>query len=244
VKPRVAFAAFTILVYFLGVALTSRLGPFETRPVLDGLAPPPAYRWVEPPPDLADANKKPFGGIFSLKFTHGRSEAGAFTIRDSQLSMILDPGVLPANGDATTARISITPLGASSVQPPSGYQVDGNVYRIAIAAEPSGEAITSFKAPQRVIVVYPADKSFVKPQHLIALSGNGKTWSRVKTQDSTVQQQASGLIRSPGLVAVVTPLKSKSSSSPVPVYAIVGLAVLAVLGLSAWWIYRSRGPHR
>jgi hypothetical protein len=227
------------------VALTSRLDPFGAPPVLDGLSPPPAYRWVEPPPDLADANKKPFGGTFSVRFTNGRSEAGAFTIRDSQLSMILDPGVLAANGNPRAARISITPRSASSVHTPVGLHIDGNVYRIAITSQPSGDAITSFKTPQRVILVYPADHSFVKPEHLIAFSADGQTWNRLKTQDSTVQQQSSALIRSPGFVAVVTPTKSKSSNTAVVVYVLVGIAVLGLIGLLAWWLYRrSKGRIR
>lgn len=245
VKRRLVFGAVAILIYLLGAVVTSRLDPFETPPVLDGLSPPPAYRWVEPPVDLADGNKKPFGGTFSVKFTNGRSEAGAFTIRDSQLSMILDPGVLVANGNPRAADISITPRGASSVDRPVGLHIDGNVYRIVITAQPSGDAITSFKSPQRVILVYPADHSFVKPEHLIALSADGRTWSRLKTQDSTVQQQSSALIRSPGYVAVVTPTKGKSSNTAVVVYVVAGVAVLGLIGLLAWWIYRrSKGRIR
>jgi hypothetical protein len=235
-------------VYLIGAALTGHFSPFGARPVLDGLTPPQPYRWVTPPAALAAKNEKPFGGTFALKFTAGKSEAGAFTTRDSQLSMILDPGAVPAKGSPSGARITITPLAPSSVTPPHGYTIDGNVYRIAITEQPSGSKIDTFIHPQRVILVYPADNSFVKPQHLLSASADGKAWTRLKTADSTVQQQSSGLIRAPGFVAVVTPLKSTSSSRSLVLYVAIGIALLLVAGFFAWRAYqrsrRIRAPRR
>lgn len=230
-------------VYLIGAAITGHLSPFGARPLLDGLRPPPPYRWVKPPSDLAASNEKPFGGTFSLKFTGGRSDAGAFTTRDSQLSMILDPGALPPSGSPSGARISVTPLAPSSVTTPRGFAIDGNVYRIAITEQPSGSAVERFSHPQRVILVYPADKSFVKPEHLLAVSADGKSWTRVKTEDSTVQQQSSALVRSPGLVAVVTPTKTQTSSRSIIVYVLGAIAVLLIAGFVAWRVYqRSHRP--
>jgi hypothetical protein len=237
-KRRVLVGAGIALLYVIGAAITSHLVPFGGGRLLDGTAPPPPYRWVTPPSDLASSNKRPFGGTFSLKFTGGRSEAGAFTTRDSQLSMVLDPGALPPQGNATSASISISPKGASSITPPTGYNVDGNVYQIAIKEEPSGSAVTSFVHPQRVILVYPADQSFIKPKHLLAISTDGKRWTRLKTLDSTVQQQSSSLIQTPGFVAVVTPINSKSSGSKVAVYVAVAVALLVIGGLAGWLFYR------
>jgi hypothetical protein len=247
-KRTLLSGAIVAAIYLIGVAITGHLSPFGGRPVLDGLRPPPPYRWVSPPRDLAASNEKPFGGTFSLKFTGGRSDAGAFTTRDSQLSMILDPGALPPAGSPSGARISVTPLSPSSVATPQGFTIDGNVYRIAITEQPSGTAVKRFVHPQRVILEYPADKSFVKPEHLVAVSADGKTWSRVKTEDSTVQQQSSGLVRSPGLVAVVTPTKTQSSSRSIIAYLIGALVVLLVGGFVAWRTYqrshRRPGIHR
>jgi hypothetical protein len=238
VKHRLFLGAVVAVVYLVGAAITAHLTPFGAPPVLDGLTAPPPYRWVKPPADLAATNQKPFGGTFSLKFTRGRSEAGAFTTRDSQLSMVLDPGALPREGTPTGARISITPMAPSSLTEPSGYTIDGNVYRVEIKETPAGTAVNRFANPQRVILVYPADKSFLKPQHLLAISSDGKSWTRLKTQDSTIQQQSSALIGSPGFLAVVTPIKSKSSTKATAVYVAVAFAILVVVGVVAWQLYR------
>jgi hypothetical protein len=247
-KRTLISGAIAAIIYLTGAVLTGHLSPFGVRPVLDGLTPPQPYRWVTPPAALAAKNEKPFGGTFALKFTAGKSEAGAFTTRDSQLSMILDPGAVPANGSPSGARIIITPLAPSSVTALHGYTIDGNVYRITITEQPSGSKVDTFAHPQRVILVYPADDSFVKPQHLLAASTDAKTWTRLKTADSTVQQQSSGLIRAPGFVAVVTPLKSKASNRALVLYVAIGIAVLLVAAFFAWRAYqrsrRIRAPRR
>jgi hypothetical protein len=193
---------------------------------------------VQPPSDLAASNEKPFGGTFSLKFTGGRSQAGAFTIRDSQLSMILDPGALPPSANPSSASISISPMSAASTTQPHGFQIDGNVYRITVKEQPGGRQVKRFAHPQRVILVYPADKSFVKPQHILVASKDGKAWTDIKTQDSTVQQQASGLIAAPELVAVAVPLKSGGSTGHVVPYVIAAIVILAIAGFLGWWMRR------
>ncbi|MEA2507498.1 MAG: hypothetical protein QOH48_2116 [Actinomycetota bacterium] len=241
-KRRLLLGGGAALLYLVGAVVTQHLDPFGTRPVLDGLAPPPAYRWVQPPADLAAGNKKPYGGTFSLKFTGGRSEAGAFTTRDSQLSMILDPGTLPPSAKPTSASISISPMSAASTSQPHGFQIDGNVYRITVKEEPGNSQVKRFAHPQRVILVYPADKSFVKPQHILVASKDGKTWISIKTQDSTVQQQASGLIPAPELVAVVVPIKSAGSTNHVLLYVIAAIVILAIAGFLGWWM-RRRSNH-
>jgi hypothetical protein len=242
-RRRLFLGGTVALLYLVGAVITHQLDPFGARPVLDGLTPPPAYRWVQPPSDLAAGNEKPFGGKFSLKFTGGRSQAGAFTIRDSQLSMILDPGAVPASGNPSGASISISPMGSASVRRPPGYQIDGNVYRITVKEEPKGTAVSRFSHPQRVILVYPADKSFVKPQHLLVSSIDGKVWTKIKTQDSTIQQQASGLIAAPALVAVVVPVKSGTATSHATLYVLIAIAILVLAGLAWWFLRRSKSSN-
>ncbi|MDP9222824.1 MAG: hypothetical protein M3P18_03030 [Actinomycetota bacterium] len=247
-RRRLLYGAGVALVYLVGAAISSHLSPSGTLPVFDGLAPPPPYRWVQPPATLAATNQKPFAGKFSLKFKAGKSAPGAFTTRDAQFSLILDPGTLPPSGNPTRATITITPLAASSVTQPSGYLVDGNIYRVTVTEEPSGAKVSRFAKPQQVIIVYPADRSFVKPKHLIAVSGNGKTWTQLQTQDSTVQQQSAALIPIPGFVAVVVPAKQTPSGRALAGYVIAGIVVLLVAGILGWRIYRrsqrARTPRR
>ena len=48
-----------VIVYAATAILSGHLSPLSSGPLLDGLAPPTAYRWVEPPPELAATNQKP-----------------------------------------------------------------------------------------------------------------------------------------------------------------------------------------
>ena len=42
-----------VTLYLAGAAVSGRASILARRPLLDGLAPPTPYRWVNPPPDLA-----------------------------------------------------------------------------------------------------------------------------------------------------------------------------------------------
>ena len=43
----------------VAACVTAALGFLPAVPLLDGLAPPPAYRWVDPPPELRGSNQTP-----------------------------------------------------------------------------------------------------------------------------------------------------------------------------------------
>ena len=61
------------LVYTATAVLSGHLSPLARRPLLDGLAPPTAYRWVQPPPELAATNQKPTPGRFVVKLGNAGS---------------------------------------------------------------------------------------------------------------------------------------------------------------------------
>ena len=48
-----------VLLYLAGAAVSGRASILARRPLLDGLAPPTPYRWVNPPPDLAAGLRLP-----------------------------------------------------------------------------------------------------------------------------------------------------------------------------------------
>ncbi|MFN2595209.1 MAG: hypothetical protein ABR579_10020 [Actinomycetota bacterium] len=201
------------------------------RPLLDGLQPPPPYRWVDPPPDLASGNKVPVGASASIFVTKGKTAAGAFSTPDAQLSLVLEPDSLDIPNGTTSVQIVLTPLAASAVQvnPPNGLEIAGNVYRVQAMARPSGTEIAKIDPPARAVMVYPASSTGAHVAHTLVFTQSKQTWTRIKTTDSAVQQQASGPIPGAGYLAVAAPSAPGSSSTKLVTILIVVVAVV-VLG--------------
>ncbi|HVD67958.1 MAG TPA: hypothetical protein VNF25_04585, partial [Actinomycetota bacterium] len=99
------------LAYLVGAVVSGSLGPASRRPILDGLAPPPLYRWVAPPPALASTNKPPSAGrsMIALDPTKG-SAATVFSTRDFQASLALGQGAIAPHGQDTQVQLVMTPL--------------------------------------------------------------------------------------------------------------------------------------
>ena len=89
---RLAAAAglLAVLAYLAGAALSGQLSPLARRPLLDGLAPPPPYRWVTPPPELSAGNKKPAGVTSGVGLGPTGSEVSAISTGDGQANLVLD----------------------------------------------------------------------------------------------------------------------------------------------------------
>src|SRR5206468_3356923 len=117
--------------------LTAGLDPFLARPILDGLAPPPLYRWVDPPPAFASTNQRPSSAAFTLSASAGNydpaqgSGAGVFGTPDFQVSLALSAhAIAPASG-ATSLRLTIEPMAPDQdVTLPPSFAIAGNVVRI------------------------------------------------------------------------------------------------------------------
>ena len=60
-----------LALYASGAALSGHLSPLARRPLLDGLAPPTPYRWVEPPVELVTSNEPPSSGRFKIRARTG-----------------------------------------------------------------------------------------------------------------------------------------------------------------------------
>ena len=119
-----------VAAYLVATAVSGRLTPLARRPLLDGFVPPPPYRWVSPPPDLASSNKRPGVGRFSIDLdpTTG-SQANVFSTPDTQVSLALAQGAIPPRaGDAAVALL-IAPLAArGDASLPPAVEIAGNVY--------------------------------------------------------------------------------------------------------------------
>ncbi|MEA2487643.1 MAG: hypothetical protein QOF16_1297 [Actinomycetota bacterium] len=232
-RSAVVIGSLVALAYVATALIAGHREPNVARPLLDGLTAPPAYRWVDPPPDLASGNKQPVGGTSTIAVAKKKTAAGAFSTPDAQLSIVLEPAALKIPPDTTSVQIALTPLAPAAVQanPPSGLEVAGNIERIQAIAQPSGNELTTFDPPARVVLVYPASSTGTHVSHTLLFSPSGQTWTRIKTSDSTVQQQASGLLPGAGYVAVAAPPASGSSSTRWITIAIVVAAVLLLATL-------------
>lgn len=228
-----AVGVLVALAYAVTAVIAGHHDPNAARPLLDGTRPPPPYRWVDPPPDLEQGNQQPAGGTATVTVDKGKTTAGAFSTPDAQFSIVLEPDALDIPAGTASVQITITPLAASAVQanPPSGQEIAGNVYRIQAIAQPSGRVLTSFSPPGRVVLIYPASSTGTHVRHTLLYSDTGKTWTSVKTSDSTIQQQASGLMEGPGYVAVGAPPTNGTSKTRWITIAIVVIAVLVLASL-------------
>lgn len=149
------------------------------RPFLDGYTPPPPYRWVSPPPNLAQGNQPPTGGTTTIGLTDGSSDAaGAFT-DDGQVTVSFNPGTFTDSTGQTGVQVQITPLKPQPASPP-GLIADGNVYSINATFVPSGKPATVLHTPVLLDMRYPSHK----PDAIYRVEG--KKWSPL--ENSTVQE--------------------------------------------------------
>ncbi len=188
--------------YVVAVAISGQLSPLARRPLLDGMAPPAPYRWVDPPAALAADNLPPTAGSFRVPLGAAGSATEVFTTEDAQVTLILAEGAFVAAARADAVRLEVTPVAPSDVgPPPPPLEIVGNAVRIDATYEPSGEGIDEVAADLRVVLVYPFEPN-QHGGHTIVTSTDGQTWTAAETNDLPSIQQADALVTSLGYVAV------------------------------------------
>ena len=129
-----------VALYLAGAAVSGRASILARRPLLDGLAPPTPYRWVNPPPDLAASNKPPASTRFNLELAPEGSQLGAFSTSDGQVNLVLSQGAVPPRAGQTGVEVTVDPVDPATLGPvPSGLVGAGNAYRIQAGYQPSGD---------------------------------------------------------------------------------------------------------
>jgi hypothetical protein len=219
---------------------------------LDGLAPPPVYRWVEPPPALASSNQAPSPGDFRVGYRPGTgSVAGVFSTKDFQVTVALGNGSLPTHGGTTSIELTVTPqVPADSVVVPDGLSIAGNVVQVQAVYLPSGSRVARLEAPGEIVLAYP-HLSVGVPKNRILTSPDGIIWSALKGRDSFVQQLARASISRLGYFAVgqlpqagATPPPAEASGSIDAVTIAVGVTALVFIVLTVAARRRSHGASR
>jgi hypothetical protein len=191
-------------VYLLGATVSGRLSPLARRPLLDGFAPPPPYRWVRPPPSLASTNEKPSSGRFAIRLDPiAGSEAGVFSTDDSQASLALGEGVITPSPEDRSVLLQIVPLApAGGASFPPGMQLTGNVYRVTANYRPSNSPLGPLKAPGQLVLAYPGATDALLHRHTLLRASDGRSWAAVQSIDSVGQHLVQGDVSELGYFAV------------------------------------------
>jgi hypothetical protein len=234
-----AWGAAVCVLYGVSAIVSGHLSPVARRPILDGIAPPTAYRWVTPPSELAGTNQPPETASATVGLDAGGNGTKVITTGDAQVTLILPKGAIAPSPGQTDADVSIEPVDPATLgPPPDELQVAGNAYLLSATYQPSGDAVTTLVVPAELVLVYPVLPNDHGGHDLIA-SAKGKRWDTIETNDLVSVAQADGPLRTLGYVAVAkgpstSPTSSVSPSGgsgsfPVTI-VIVGLAVIVLIG--------------
>jgi hypothetical protein len=236
------------LVYLAAAVVSGHLSPLAHRPLLDGLAPPTAYRWVEPPPELAATNEPPTPGTFVVKLGNAGSETAVFTTGDAQVTLIFPEGSFADAEGQRNVEITVEPLAGSVAQPEDPLTVVGNVYLIEATYGPSGDD-APLASVATVVLVYPLLAND-HGSHSVIRSRTGERWRTLDTDDLPSIQQAGADIDELGYLSVAGQPSSPTAgtgtddggTSVATIAIVAGLIVLAVI--AAVLLLGPRKPRR
>jgi hypothetical protein len=230
----VAAGVVVAALYAASAAVSGHLSPLARRPLLDGLAPPTPYRWVDPPPELAGSNRAPTPATFRAQLGNEGSRTAVFTTDDAQVTLILARGTFASAPGERFVEITVEPLAPSAVAAPEApLRISGNVYLLEAAYRPSGDP-AALEIDTRVVLTYPL-LSNDHGGHAVVLSTDGERWTAVDTNDLPSIQQADGPIDALGYIAVAgTPAAAASpgggedgGSATATIVIVAALIVLA-----------------
>ena len=250
VRSRALGAGLAIAVVYAVTALWSgHLSPLARRPLLDGLAPPTAYRWIQPPPELAATNQKPTPGSFTVELGNDGSKTAVVTTDDAQVTVILPAGSFANAEGQRSIEVTVEPLAGAIAHPDEPLHVVGNVYVLEATYRPSGDA-AKLASLATVVLVYPLLAND-HGSHSIIWSTTGDRWKALETDDLPSIQQSGADIRELGYVSVAGQPASPTAggggsaegSSAATIAIVAGLVVLAIV--AAVLLRRgSRSPTR
>jgi hypothetical protein len=240
-KRALACGLAIVALYVVGGIVSGHLSPLARRPLLDGFIPPLPYRWVDPPPELADSNLPPASGRSRIPMRPNGSQAAFLATDDAQVTLNAPKGAVPAHPGSQAVVMTIEPIDPTSVGPlPGGLTIKGNVYLIAAAYQPGGDPARRLDASIVAILTYPALTNDLG-NHMLVSSPDGKRWTQIETHDQHATKQVNGRLRSLGYLAVASaPLSPIGSDGltppgeggiPLPILAVVIGTALLVVGV-------------
>jgi hypothetical protein len=235
-----------VALYLAGAAVSGRASILHRRPLLDGLAPPTPYRWVNPPPDLAASNKPPASTRFTVELTAEGSRLGAFSTSDGQINLVLSEGAVPARPGQRSVEVAVEPLDPTTLGPvPSGLVTAGNAYRIQASYQPSGAEVEALGGQSSVGLVYPLLSTAVADPggHQVLLSPDGRAWEALPSTDTPGTHQVSAGLSRTGYVQVGVAPTGGGSGDPRNRILLIGTGIAVVI-VAAALVLRLREGRR
>jgi hypothetical protein len=221
------------------VALASvALGVVGGIPLFDGLAPPAAYRWVKPPPELRSGNKAPAGTVAPVALGPSGSTAVTVSTPDDQVLVSLAAGAFPPSAGQTGLQVSVEPLDPAPLPPPpAGIAVQGNAYRVVVSYVPSGTTATASQ-PVDVTLRYPVDATKVI---LLAGAASEPAW---KVLPTTLESASLAVDATTSQLGVMAAAGQSPASSPRRTPGWVYVAAAAALVVAGIPTLLGRGRRR
>ena len=246
-------AGLVVVVAYVALAFWSgRISPLARRPLLDGTAPPQAYRWVSPPADLAATNVQPSPMTLTLRLTPNGTEGLSGSSGDNQITIIAPTGAIAPHGSDASVRIDATPLDPATLgKLGDDLAAFGNAVRLRATYLPSNTPVTKLKGSLDVILIYPVTVTLHTAKHQISSSSDGKSWTAENGNDFTASQRVEAVVPRLGYVVVsgvpgpapvsVSPPGSgggKLNGIAIGLFVAAGCALLIGIGM----VLRNRKP--
>lgn len=230
-RPLAVGLAFGGLYAIVAVA-TLLLGDRPLLPLFDGLAPPPPYRWVEPPPEVAADNQLPTSAQREAPLGPEGSPFLNVTPEDGQAVVVLGAGALLPNPPETGVRVAVTPHDADTLGDlPDGLIAASNAYELVVTYQPSGAALTT---------VRPSDASSISLtgaglSDVMLFSPGGDAWTRMDDPEPLLGGHGLEVpLETTGYFLVASIDRSTGGGTSPAVYVLLlGLPVVLVVGLVA-----------
>ena len=115
----------SVTAYAALAALSGHLSPLARGPLLDGIGPPQAYRWVSPPPDLAATNQPPSVGRVPhrARTPTGRRPPTPVT-SDNQVTVIVPQGAFAKKAGQIEVSLTVDPVDPATLGSPGAGRDD------------------------------------------------------------------------------------------------------------------------
>jgi len=231
--------------YLLAAVVTPRLSGRPLLPLFDGIQPPQAYAWVNPPPEFAKDNRKPTDVSQDVTLGPEGSVASNATTSDGQAIAGLDVGSVPLHLPDTAVRVQLTPVDPGTLGPlPAGLRPEGNAYRVTLTYQPSGQAVTTLAKPGTLAVTAAA------PATSLLYSPDGKSWTDASGKPFGDNNGLFAQLTAPGYFLATSRNPARTATSTGggggagPVVAIVGGVFVLGGGAAALIASRARSRSR